>query len=1833
VPRAALDDPPQTTSGIACPSNSDSPYVGPRPFQAADGERFFGRDREAVDLKHRVMAHPITLLYSMSGAGKTSLINARLAPELKSEGCRVLPSARVRGSSWKLDPSQIVNIYVFNALMSWQGHYDSQTTARLTERTFKDELAPAGKDAEDTDSLLIVVFDQFEELFSAYSSRWRDRRGFFEQLADALESIPNLRALLAMREDYVASLDPYARLVHEGLRTRFRLERLRREAALEAVVKPTVGTGRRFASGVAERLIDNLMTIQVSPRDNGAHAPCDNVDSDLLTGAAALPSPSGEIPVFKLDSGDYVATAEYVEPVQLQVVCHNLWTNLRPDEIEITAAHLESCGDVNQALGRFYDECVVETAEATGLREGVIRRWFGERLITPAGTRGLALRGPQTTAELPNSAVDLLEGHFLIRGEDRGGARWYELSHDRFIEPVRSSNRRWQSARPGQALWIELNQRAAEWESAPEAEKPALLLKKTELARAEAWKASADASELGINEPLKQLLDESRDAIEKAELAAQIEAERKAASDKARRNVLLMRVVSGLVAIVLLAIAGWVTAIFQTRIAQVSEHGAQISRLAMQAQADMQTNPRFALGEIQSAIDLVHETGVIPEHRTEDVLRNSLAELNHRSTLGTYSKPANQVAFAPRSWGAVLRKGPSPILAVAGQDGQVDLWDLHNYDDPNDDERVVPSIKPPPGDAAGSGRRINRIVFDPTGSKLVFCTGDTTSVIPEDCGGSAWMWIAPSTPSGASELRPLVTSQDTGPIADIAFSRVGKTIASAGCQPLAAAKATGPSRVWQGDIRVFDGETGHLLRQFTLVGPGRSVAFDSTGLRLVAASGDTNGVDPSLPGEVRVFKLNPESAQEKEGTPMKGYAHPSIRALFSLDGKAVVSGGVDGIGRVHDAETGELFATLTGHQQKILDLNFSPDGTRLVTASGDRTARIWNPPSWSARPTTGTPAAWSSEVTLVGHKDSVGSAEFNLDGSLVLTGSYDGTARVWDAQTGECLVVHRGHAGRINAARFFTRGFLMATAGVDRPAEVWTTGNVETPRLLLAAHGATAEATSGLHGHDAALRALAFRPGKVGRYEVLTAGADGVTCLWDVRHWEKPTIVQHPLRRFEPAGPTAPITDAAFSPDGELAATAAVDGVVRLWSVEGGIQLGAIEAETGRKAGAALGVAFSPSGTYLLTSWADAHMRLYRRDGNDWKPVAGPWPGSAFRLAPQLFDLAERFVVTPNAGVLAVGGATGWVRVWDTAAKTESDGSYELRAPVGNLGPVADLAVNPKTGEIVAATMGPAGAVIVWGPEPTRSLPRGRVLIRLCGAERLAFNPAGTLLAVEEEDGLGRTWSWPLGDGKSHFTPLPGLTGPSPALAFSNDGDYLATDVCTGIAQVWDVSGKPLARAIGRRDRLMAVAFSSGPKLDLLSINREGRFQKWSIPGGEPLESARGPYPVPSAVAISRDGDLAVSGTHDGNLKVWSTKSGAVIARSDPGADSGARQASISSVAFSADGRSIVAGDIGGVTTVWILPDPAKLKNESSRSAALSLSRRAIFSAKAKPAPINAVRFLDNNSRFVAIGAGDLSRARLQDPSLTRPESEHKTNEFDAFAFKLDLSKPQLPAEKVVVATDLTRGSLAAYYPVGALTAAVSPADGRIFVGYGGQEVTSNCVLSGPPYQRQSGSERYVGHSEAVLDLAVSSDGKWLATASADNTARVWTIPQGQSPNSVELRGHSGDVSFVTFSPKDEFILTLSRQDGTALIWDRDGGSPTYVLGTGRAGFNSARLNDPPGPRQYTADVVAAAFSHDGKLVVTAHGDGSARVYRVELCGGLDDLKQVAERRLNGFSD
>jgi hypothetical protein len=436
--------PDETLITVDRPAFLENPYVGPRTFTREEADRFFGRETEARELLSLVISERLVLFYAQSGAGKSSLINTRLIPQLANEGYAALPVGRVSGELPE-GIATVDNIYAFNLMLSMD-ESDSDpayfTTMTLTQflagLTSLDGVhyffdhdvtdSPEVPDEEIQESPYVLLIDQFEEIVTTHPSRWQDRVGFFEQLAAAMAADPYLWVVLSLREDYVAALDPYAHLLPGTLRARFYMQRMGYEAALEAIKNPAEKYGRAYAPDAAESLADNLRQIRVHD-------------------ASAT---------------DMVATrlGQFVEPVQLQVVCYQLWENLigRPEGV-ITRQDLQELGDVDQALAQFYEQAVDEVTDSHVVTEIDLRNWFESQLITESGTKGTVYRGTDTTGGIDNRAVDILMRKFLLRAEVRGGGTWYELVHDRLIEPILNSNRSWREQQP-------LLQMARSWDDA-----------------------------------------------------------------------------------------------------------------------------------------------------------------------------------------------------------------------------------------------------------------------------------------------------------------------------------------------------------------------------------------------------------------------------------------------------------------------------------------------------------------------------------------------------------------------------------------------------------------------------------------------------------------------------------------------------------------------------------------------------------------------------------------------------------------------------------------------------------------------------------------------------------------------------------------------------------------------------------------------------------------------------------------------------------------------------------------------------------------------------------------------------------------------------------------------------------------------------------------------------------------------------------------------------------------------------------------------------------------------------------------------------------------------
>jgi tetratricopeptide (TPR) repeat protein len=429
-------NPPETSPRDANP-DAINPYVGPRPFET--GQTLYGREREIAALRYMLTSERIVLLYSPSGAGKSSLINAGLLPQLANR-FDIWGPARLNlmppGANW--------NRYVWSTIAALE---KSET---FPEMTLAEYAAQRPRQRNP-----LILFDQFEEVLRLDPVDLPAKRVFFEQLGEMLRD-PSIWALFILREDYLAPLDPYRRLLPTQLQNSYRIDRLTREMAMQAIEKPVESTSRKYAPGVVETLAENLAKIKVQQPDGS----------------------------FREEPG------VYVEPLQLQVVCYDLWEKLKPRERTI---RLDKVGDIGEALSNYYVHAVESAPDGRENTQRLIREWFQNKLITADGIRNQVRHEASASGGLDNSLVVALVDSYIVRAEHRGGSLWYELSHDRLVEPISQNNEEWFTAHLSKA-----QQRALQWEK--EGRPQGLLLRRKELAEALKWASAPDTKLTPIEE-------------------------------------------------------------------------------------------------------------------------------------------------------------------------------------------------------------------------------------------------------------------------------------------------------------------------------------------------------------------------------------------------------------------------------------------------------------------------------------------------------------------------------------------------------------------------------------------------------------------------------------------------------------------------------------------------------------------------------------------------------------------------------------------------------------------------------------------------------------------------------------------------------------------------------------------------------------------------------------------------------------------------------------------------------------------------------------------------------------------------------------------------------------------------------------------------------------------------------------------------------------------------------------------------------------------------------------------------------------------------------------
>lgn len=391
---------------MAEPKISDR-YPGIRSFEPEERDMFFGRDQEQDDLFALVKVSRLTVIFSKSGVGKTSMINAGLKPLLESSEYQPIP---IRLQSTEETPVQILGKALEPFLKNSKiKTFHPKTVVRmwhwLRASEFPKRRTP------------VLIFDQFEEFFGHNA---KAREEFVEQLADlVLErlpadverqfydipldqrteeimqwyTVPAVKVVLAIRSDRISELDEMSLKIPSILRDRYHLKPLSWEQARQAIVKPA-GMEGNFSTKPFQFGSDTLEMIERHLKSKAA---------------------------------------DEIEPFQLQILCQEIELRVQnrdENNLVVTPDDLGGESGIALILNNYYEKQIA--AFGSGEEQQLVRRLLEDELIADDKRIGVAIEKIRLNAELRERLLQTR----LIRESDTHLGKVYELSHDNLIQPV-----------------------------------------------------------------------------------------------------------------------------------------------------------------------------------------------------------------------------------------------------------------------------------------------------------------------------------------------------------------------------------------------------------------------------------------------------------------------------------------------------------------------------------------------------------------------------------------------------------------------------------------------------------------------------------------------------------------------------------------------------------------------------------------------------------------------------------------------------------------------------------------------------------------------------------------------------------------------------------------------------------------------------------------------------------------------------------------------------------------------------------------------------------------------------------------------------------------------------------------------------------------------------------------------------------------------------------------------------------------------------------------------------------------------------------------------------
>jgi WD40 repeat protein len=1048
----------------------------------------------------------------------------------------------------------------------------------------------------------------------------------------------------------------------------------------------------------------------------------------------------------------------------------------------------------------------------------------------------------------------------------------------------------------------------------------------------------------------------------------------------------------------------------------------------------------------------------------------------------------------------------------------------------------------------------------------------------------------------------------TGMVNTLAYSPDGTLLATASNDTLIKLWTASDNRL----KAVLDGHRGAVTK----------LVFARDGSFLASASQN---------GEVRTWSMPAGQALATNKT----RTDPVLSLALTPDGRLLAAGTRSGEIRLFATPNGSALATIKAHgNENVTELAISPDGKTLASCaeSGSQPAiKLWSLPDGALK------------GTLSGHKGRISALEFTPDGSLLVSGSFDDTARTWTVADAKPARTLTGHSADVNTLAVLPDGHMVATASDDHTVKLWTLPDGALAKTLsghyqsVVALAVSADGrllVSASQDNSIRLRSLpegqalaTFRLGSGGGVRVLALSPDGNSLaaplgegsvsVWDTAAKKFRGFLSDPAidpvvapEKPQPAH-LGPIIRLAVAQDGAALVSVSADSTIKLWALKDASLTASLPALAGapgaflvtgdgRFALAAVGdriellslaegrrlasleghlgevraLAATPDGKLLFSAGDDGVVRL-------WSLPEGQ-PAGMLRVPPQ--KRLTKVVVSSDGSLVAAADDDGQLYVWSRTA-----GRYLGRLRGDRSGSITDVVLAPDGNTIawkshrttwigslrglkalgsLGDTSGGSGPMLFSQDSKLLAngtgeqiqlwaLPERRLIGTLSGrsSAAMALSPQGKYVAAL--DGGGSVKLWLLADRRQLCTLKPNSNPVS--LAFTSDGRSLVTGDQEGNLARWEIEppafrtwfADPALQGVAaekslsaHRGAVLALAIGKDGKT-LATGARDNLVKLWSLPDGKLTATMEGHKQEVSSVALSPDGRTVYSSSDDKTARIWGPpKPGAAPPPPQPKQRKGmvakptgprgtaiatleGHTGAIEALVLSPDGKTLATGSRDNTIRLWSLPEG---KLAATLSGHESAPQRILFTADGKLLVSHANR----DWRVWSVPEGRLIGAR------SGPEEE-----IEAIAL--------MPDSSVLVASGLDRElrfwSLPGLDLLGAVpgfegevrSLEVSP-DGGKLVALRNSEIDVWLLPEGRRLARLA-----AGRSNRFSSFKIAPDGSLLAAA-ADSSAYLWSLRDLRFLGVLSCPA-AGTIDALEFTP-DNRLLACATANGAVVLWD-----------------------------------------------------------------------------------